>query len=642
MTFESGDATNSARRLWRLVGLAFLLLAVAFGSYIRIHTGLKDPNFAADAPEGVMRSDPGFLYYLVERVIEGKGLPPADFRADPRVEHPLLTDLPALDAVSQEFPIAWSYLLWGGKEPLHVFSLWFMGIFASLTAVGVYFLVLEVSGKVQWACLGVALFSFLPASYWTIGFVLMREDFSFPFFALHLALLARAARVRTAGSMVLCALPLVAALASWHAMRFVVTLEVLCLFLWFLRTGENPFSARHSWVVPGIVAAASLSIPVLFRTAFVVSVPMRLAAGLLAAAALRRRGIGKLAAAGSAIGVVGGISLLYGAVTAYAGGDNYSHVWQLMLAKVLHLGDLPADPSAMSFEARMMWQGPFSTLPLGAWPAYFGAGLWLFLPALVPAAGGWVLGKGRAPECLIAAFAAIGMANAWLVERVMWVPAILLPVSAVLFLSRIRRQHWGLAAMVGALLGQGLAFGRVISHYRISWYDPPYVTWEYRALVKALPALVPENEAVMADPVVSTAILAHTRRPIVLLPKWEAIEARRRFHDFLLTFFHGTPEDLRRLLLNKYRSRYVLFDRGRLWEGTRYIAGIPLSQASPYPGTAAAWFLSTDQKVLESVPGFRLIYRSPPEIIDENGRPADLMRLYELTGDPGAPGPPGE
>ena len=54
------------------------------------------------------------------------------------------------------------------------------------------------------------------------------------------------------------------------------------------------------------------------------------------------------------------------------------------------------------------------------------------IPAVVPAAGGWVLGRGRAPECLIAAFAAVGMASAWLVERVMWVPAILLPISAVL------------------------------------------------------------------------------------------------------------------------------------------------------------------------------------------------------------------
>jgi hypothetical protein len=580
-----------------------------------------------------MRADPGLLYYFLERVIEGGGWPPADFRTDPRVEHPALTDLPALDSISQEFPIAWAYLLAGRPVPLHVFALWFMGIFASLTAVGVYLLALELTGRIRWACLAVLLSSVLLSGYRTIGFILIREDFSVPFFVLHLALLARAARVRTPAAMALCALALAAALASWHAMRFVVTVEVLCLFLWFLRTGQNPVRARGAWLVPAIVAAASLAVPFLRRTGFLLSAPMLLALGLLAAAWATSRGRGRLATTAIGVSVVVGLGLGRAALAIHGGWDDYSHVSQLLVAKILHLGQLPADPAALPFEARMMWQGPFSTLALTTWPVLFGAGLCVFLPAAAAAAWGWLSGKGEATASLLGAFTAAGLAGAWLVERMMTVPAIALPVAAVVFLGRLRLHRVALALMIGAVLWQGAVFARVMASYRIGWYETPEVAREYRAFLRALPGLVPEGEAVVADPVVSTAILAHARRSIVLQPKWEASEQRRRLQDFLVTFFHGTPEDLRRLLLEKYRCRYVLVDRG-LWARTRYIAGLPLAQSAPTPGTAAAALLGAEPGRPDSVPGYRLRYGNPT---GRSGSASGLLRLYELIEPAAAP-----
>src|SRR5207237_8196403 len=108
-----------------------------------------------------------------------------------------------------------------------------------------------------------------------------------------------------------------------------------------------------------------------------------------------------------------------------------------------------------------------------------------------------------------------------------------------------------------AVLWLGIACARIHEDYFILWYQPPgFLLGEYRAALAAVSAFVPEPEAVMADPVLSTAILADTRRPIVLQPKWEEAEARRRLQDFVLTFFHQSPEARRPLTRGKYTFRY--------------------------------------------------------------------------------------
>ena len=70
--------------------------------------------------------------------------------------------------------------------------------------------------------------------------------------------------------------------------------------------------------------------------------------------------------------------------------------------------------------------------------------------------------------------------------------------------------------------------------------------------------------------------------------------------------------------------RYLLVDRKFLWFGNRFIMGIPAQQQAPAKGTPAWYFISNNAEVLRSVPGFELLYRSPP------GLGADYFRVYEL------------
>ena len=105
------------------LAVALLLL---FGACcaLRIALPLGDPAFPSDRPEGLLRSDPGLIVYIAGRIAEGGGLPPSDFRADPRVEWPQCADLAADFTVGQEFPIAWLHLASGGRLELWRAALW--------------------------------------------------------------------------------------------------------------------------------------------------------------------------------------------------------------------------------------------------------------------------------------------------------------------------------------------------------------------------------------------------------------------------------------------------------------------------------------------------------------------------------------
>jgi hypothetical protein len=361
---EPGRVAAMRRHRANWIGAGALLATIAFGTAVRIETALSLPAFQAKRPEGMLKSDPALLYYITERILASGGLPPDDFRADPRIEHPATSDIPAMFTVGQEFFVAWTHRLFGDGLPLHVFCVIAMGLFASLAAVGVYGLTLELTGQAPWAAFAALLYALTPANYRTIGFVLVREDFSLPFFALHLWLLARAVRLQTRTSILSAALALVAALATWHAMTFVATLAAGCVFAWFLRTGQNPLATGRAWWFPAVLGAAALVVPVLRAKGFLLSAPMQVAVVMPVAAALAKRSPHPAAArvGGGLAAAIVAFALSLAATRWIAGeASDYGHVFEFVWSKIRFLGARPEDPAALSFGARLLWQGPFGT-----------------------------------------------------------------------------------------------------------------------------------------------------------------------------------------------------------------------------------------------------------------------------------------
>jgi len=611
-------------------------LLVCFSAAVRVHTALADPAFDSGRAEGLMKSDPALLFYVTGRIVEAGGLPPADFRADPRVQHPGPTDVPAEFTVGQEFLVAWAALgarALGLDAPLHLVALWVMSIVASLAVVGVALLARAVSGGWGAALVAAGLFVVMPANYRTIGFVLVREDLALPLFALHLGL---AGRARTPAGWLAAGLAAGAALATWHAMRFVFALELACLALWFLRSGRSPFSrpvvgagraavlvgpvrvgpVRVGPVLVGPVLAAVL-VPALREQALLLSLPMALAFGRAAAALVPSRGKASAVAAGVAAGVLGAGSLV-------GGGEGYGHVWAVLLAKLAHGGVFPDGADDVPFDARLLWQGPFETIAAGAHAAGHVWVLLLSAPALLVGARAWWSGRGAGAALLLAGLVA-GCGAAWLAERMVVLPGLLLPVLAVSGRAgwpRALPRTWSRGLTLLALALQLLAFSSWVREHVQPWYRPA---------VRQVGENLAPDEPVVGDFMNSTAVLAHTGRPIVLQPKYETERSRRRAEAFLVTFFQRSPAELRELVRGPFAARTLLIDRYTLWGLSRRTAGLAADELEPRPGTAAALLLDPDPLRLEES-GFTLLYRSPSTLLGPNGEPSDFFRLYRVDG----------
>ena len=612
-----GDGATA--RHARVAAIAGVLCLILFGTGVRIHGAFSNPRFDAAHPERLLKSDPALLYYMLERVIEAGGAVPAEFRADPRVEHPEPVDLAVLDSAGMEFPLAWIHRALGLGAPLVAFCTIAMAVVASLGVVGVYLLARELGGRVSDGLFAGLLFALSPASLRTMGFVLMREDASLPFFALHLGLLARAARLRTPASFALAGLAALAAAATWHAMGFALALEAATLFAWFLRSGESPLATRYAWIAPAVVAGGSCFVPMLSARWFLLSLPMQLSAALAVGALVGARRPG--ARWPARVSGVATLAILLGATRWMAhlgveGVSDYGHVTALLWAKIAHLGVLPSDPRVLPFDVRLMWQGPFETAALSELFAGFTICAALLPVAALRAAPTWLRGRGDAGFACLVLFGAIGCVAAVLVRRLLVLPVLLLPAACAALLPAGRERRTWLAGLAAA---QALACIAILPHRDEPWYQPLQQE-EIGAVVDWIRRELPGDGAIAADNITSPAVLALTGHAIVVQPKYETESSRRRNERFLRALYEGSADEFA-ALLREWDVHWLLIDRQTLWS-FRYVAGLPLALSEPVPGTAAWRFLSQDPSRFDGIAGFRLLYRSP--------LPQDMMRLYEL------------
>jgi hypothetical protein len=312
-----------------------------------------------------------------------------------------------------------------------------MSLFAALVAVGVWGMTRELCGSGAWGLAAALLWTALPTSYRTLAFVLMREDFSLPIYALHLLLMLRAARVRSAGAFVAAGATAGLAAATWHAMGSFLLIEMACIVLWFARTRQNPFAPPRAWLGLAALLVVGLAVPVLRTKGFVLSAPVVAAAALAAAAVAARRGAGR----GTELAVFGGAAvLLLGAAWVLAGVTgsglyDYAHVFGFLWDKVRHLGVLPADPAELSFDSRLLWQGPFVTTPLAMLINWLGLTLVPLLVVLARAGRSWLSGKGDGRIAVFAAVALLVCAMSWLIVRTYVVAGILTSVATAVVLA---------------------------------------------------------------------------------------------------------------------------------------------------------------------------------------------------------------
>lgn len=595
-------------RKWVLLAVAVL---VGLSTAVRVTAAYRTAGLDLEDPRGMLRSDPALLFYLTSRVVESEGALPEDWRADPRIESGSLTDVPAQFAVGQEFLVGWSYRALGLDVPLHLYCVWVLGLMAALGAVGVYLLCAALTGRREWGLVGALLWTLLPANYRTMGFVLMREDLSVPLFLIHVGVGAHALRSGSRLAYAASALWLVAALATWHAASLLFSFEAALAFGWFLVRGRALASGAGPRLALAILVAGALAVPLLRTKGLLASPAMALVFGLALGACFPRRA--------RLVGVAGALAL--GAVAARVWPTDYGHVVDLLWAKLVTLGQKPVDPAALSFDTRLLWQGPFETLALdfsrpAAWVA-------VVFAIAVAARTALRLTRGeRGPEAVLGTALVGAIALAYLVDRLGFLVGALAPAWLVLELARAPSARAARLAAAGLTLQAGL-FSLFWVRNEIDWYEPEAFRNELRGLVEWVERETPADAVLAADFVIGPALLAHTGRAIALQPKYEAGRSRQRARAFVEHLYGGDLDALGGWLREECGARYLVLDRSQLAHGLRYVAGLsPLREG--FPKNAPVRYLAGDGAAPElRAAGFVLRHRSATSW--------DYFRVYECT-----------
>jgi hypothetical protein len=308
----------------------------------------------------------------------------------------------------------------------------------------------------------------------------------------------------------------------------------------------------------------------------------------------------------------------------FSEGESYAHVFELIFGKLRYAGVLPADPDALSFGARILWQGPFRTSSIPSLVNKLAFGLAIIPIALPFAAVSWWKGEGDSRRNIMLAFSGAILIAGVLMSRMVVLVGLLTPVVAVMLLQMLpKRTAVVVAATVGTL--QLALFANKMIDYRNNQWHHPIRRDMLARVVTFVRDELPANGAIATDFVTATALLSHTGHPVVLQPKYETARSRDRIETFFTSFYGDSPEAFKELLIRDFKAQYLLIDVPLLW-GARYQAGYPMSLPEPPPGSASAELMSPSPAIFGSIPGYRLLYSDTEEL--------PIVRLYELEGGP--------
>lgn len=406
----------------------------------------------------------------------------------------------------------------------------------------------------RWAgALGAALYAVSMASVVrSTGIELSRENFSVPFLIAHMACWAIAVRQSTghsrtwrmsvAGSSMFLA----CAMMTWDLIQFYL---ILWIAVWILEDLFRPH--RHTReqrlglaIHLAVLGMAGLIHPYLRAHAFLVSPPMLMgvAWGFLSAVQ------GRIPRVRDASGWVrmGTFAVLLVALLFFTRpyAVQYGHFMDLLAAKLRWMNQKPADPSLLTFAQRIMWVPALHTpnwaLTRHLFPFSFLLGL---LGVLL-----FVFGHGRypspQPERI---FYPAGLA----VTLLAYILFVRFHVYLVLFISIFAAvpvawlmKRSAVKGAVYAVLLSGCILVEAAHTLQEPWGRKNVYYPELVELTEYLQERVAPSP-VLAAFGVSGSILAYGNCPILLHPKFETEDIRRRVKDFAYTLYREPEERFR-------------------------------------------------------------------------------------------------
>lgn len=548
----------------RFVFFAFALVFIGF-SFFKVQHLKQLPNYDSKDDTALFWTESAFQYRYAKIVADTGTIPEADAAAQfpegarPHKEFTLF----------MEYTAGYLYrVLWGDNKavPFHVFLIYFISIFSSLTLLAVYLL-----GRTLWESplsgLVSVLFYLTARISWArtiAGF--NYEDFALPLIFLGLALFMKAIKVGCEKKLrylysTLSAIFVYAALNSWHYSRFYfLVLSVIVGISFFVNYDDDgalhiPISAIF---LAGVIGG--LFSPVLKASNFLFSFPMLLWSALFVAVAFKERfGVPRTKAFFAFLTVF----LITGSVSFLSKSDvgEYFHVYSLFLYKLKYLFAKPDNPLLLPFDTRILWIEGFDSPTVYDWISR----LSLLLPlGLIPLVFEMRdVSKKPAHSTLIFGGLALAFISlALFVIRQISFSAIFLAVYVGKYPGMLCRYPIAARKIIyGTLLSVLLL--TPLSYFLIAKYQPkldapPTInTSDSKHIVTWIRANTKPQDVVLSDISMGAFILAYTGRAVNLQPKFENAYIRGKVEKFAYALY-STEDDFYKLC-REYGATYFVY-----------------------------------------------------------------------------------
>ena len=506
---------------WRRFAFCLAIVSLIFVFHVHLKTAkiFANPTWDARDETGQFWSECAFQYRFAKFFAEHPLRDWGELAHDRGVQHPDEINDWAEFTVAMEVPVGVLYRWLKPATPFHVFVVWYDCLVSSLSLFAVFFLARALWRSDGAGVFASALYAALYPSYGrTVKNLFLREDFAIPLIIFALFFTIRALQERKARDQVFAALFWLAALASWHLTQFVMAPLIVAAAVVYLGEGETP---RVPWLVL-VLAAGALLIPVLRAKQFYLS-PSMCVLYALSLAVWINGGRKK-----ATIVFAGWLCvLLVASVLLQKSYGEYAHVYQLFFYKLRFFGMKPDLPSALSWEARVLWEGAFNTADANE----FWHSLEFCLPLSLIAM--WMAWREKDVALRVfALFALLLFPLAWMVIRYF---TFLGFAAAVLAAGLITRRIWWKLAVIVATVGQLAALNGQPLERQQPTPD------EYRPIVNWLRENTPTNAVLLATISESPVFLAHTGRPIIMHSKFENQRIRERYRE-MLEAIYGSEE----------------------------------------------------------------------------------------------------
>jgi tetratricopeptide (TPR) repeat protein len=553
--------------------LPLIALFIVIALYAAFKVGLMqcNPGYTPAEDKGMFWSETAYQYRYAKMFAENDPHVWQTLKRDTRLQYPDGVDTWKDYTTFMEPFDGLAYRIFAPKNiPFHVFLLWFVALFSSLTALLIYTVCCALWKDRIIAFIAALSWMLMPASFMRqVSAVYLKEDFSLFFVAAFILLFIVSIEDKRRRIAILGGASLFIALASWHLSQFFFLLLMGCAALFFIFRTEWEKHWTRNILVYLAFALAAACLPVLRQRAFIISQSMILCYALLAAIIIKKRfEKGGVALWWQKVAILGGAFFVFALsdLPFVAHFKEYAHVFELFIYKVRYLGVMPSDPSALPFEARVFWAGDFdgatfdTLITAFRWYAPFIAAVPLF----------FLLGAARKKLTRQEEFVGVLLLGAgfiyWLVDRLSVFFAPILAVSLcviplLLFRMAAKKKGCSRSAKTSPFAWAAYAFFGIImvlNFIIVNKMKP--VIGEIAANKTELFDWIHANTGA-DDPFVGNfsdgpMILLYTGRPVVLNSQYENSFIRKRTVEFYKAYF-GSEDDLH-AFCTKYGIRYVM------------------------------------------------------------------------------------